>query len=180
MINEQPIDERFRDSETGKLIDHCLVCNNELVLSGSEYFVERIFRRVPNLEIVEPIFEYAMCKSCAENMREDLSKESLKNIEAYFMGNLQKNEFTQASTETCLMTGKSINASTEFSFHAHCQGDKMLESIFPYAISDQATDEISELLSQETVDQLDDFKGKYFTGPPELADILNPKRFVPL
>ena len=179
-MNEQPIDERFRDAETGNLIDQCLVCKKELVLSNSEYFVERIFRRVPNLEIVEPIFEYAMCKACAEDMRKDLSNESLKNIESYFLSNLQKNEFTQASTDKCLMTGKDINESAEFSFHAHCQGDKLLPSIFPYAISDQAMEEISELLSQETVDQLDDFKGKYFTGPPELADILNPKRFVPL
>ena len=179
-MNEKSIDDRFRDSETGKLIDHCLVCKSELVLSGSEYFVERIFRRVPDLEIIEPIFEYAMCKACAENMRNDLSKESLRSIEAYFVNNLQKNEFTASNTDTCLMTGKPIESSAEFSFHAHCLGDKMMESIFPYAISDKAMDEISELLSQETIDQLDDFKGKYFTGPPELADILNPKRFVPL
>lgn len=179
-MNEQPIDERFKDSETGDFIDHCLVCSKELVVSESEYFIERIFRMLPTMEMVEPIFEYAMCKTCAENMRNDLSKESMKNIESYFLGNLQKNEFKASHTEHCLMTNKPIIESTEFSFHAHCKGDKMLESIFPYAISDKAMDEISELLSQETIDQLDDFKGKYFTGPPELAEILNPRRFVPI
>ncbi len=41
-------------------------------------------------------------------------------------------------------------------------------------------EEISQLLSPETIDELDRFKGKYFNGPPELAEILNSRRFVPL
>jgi hypothetical protein len=54
----------------------------------------------------------------------------------------------------------------------------MLESIFPYAVSDEAMDQISELLSKETLDELDDFKGKYFNGPPEIAELINPKRLL--
>ena len=71
-MNELPIDARFRDSDTGELIANCLVCNKELVKSQSEYFVERIFRRLPKLGIVEPIFEYAMCSSCGNNYRKIL------------------------------------------------------------------------------------------------------------
>ncbi len=179
-MNELPIDARFRDSDTGELIANCLVCNKELVKSQSEYFVERIFRRLPKLGIVEPIFEYAMCSSCAETMRKQLSKDSLMKIEAYFMENLQVHANAHSNTENCLMTGNTIESSAEFSFHAHCKGDQMLQSIFPYAISNQAMEEISQLLSPETIDELDRFKGKYFNGPPELAEILNSRRFVPL
>lgn len=179
-MKEEEIDPRFFNSETGTPFERCLVCSKELVDSGEDYFVERIFRRVEALQLLEPIFEYAVCSGCANDMRKDLSKESLRNIEQYFNEKLALQRFNRSHDplEKCLLTGKSIGQSTEFSYHAHCHGNKMLHSVFPYAISDEAMDEMSELLSDETTDQLDDFKNKHFTGPPEIASLINPKRLI--
>ncbi len=181
-MKESNIDPRFYNSETGKPFETCLVCSASLQESGDDYFVERIFRRVPNLGITEAIFEYGMCMPCAEQMRKELSEESRKKVEHYFEQRLSERdpESGEPDMEICLLTGTPIADSIEFSYHVHCRGDRMVHSIFPYAVSEIAMEEISTLLSDETIDQLDDFKGKYFTGPPEYADLLNPKRLIPL
>lgn len=182
IMEEREIDERFKNQQDLDAFKHCLVCQKELIESNSAYFIERIFRRVDKLDVNEAIFEYAMCEPCAHALRKDLSKESLENIENYFTQNLNRHgaQAARFGTEKCLMTGAPISNAKEYSIHAHCKGSKMIHSIFPYAISDAAMDEMSELLSNETLDILDNFKGKYFTGPPEVAELLNPKRLLPL
>lgn len=180
-FEENPIDERFYNSETNAPFETCLVCSKN-VKDGGDYFVERIFRKLPGEDgSVEPLFEYAMCQPCAENLRKELSEESLSNIESYFLSKVSrlKSEGISPSTDYCLLTGKAIADSQEFSFHAHCKGNMLQMSLFPYALSDEAMDEISGLLSNDTTDQLDDFKGRFFTGPPEFAELLNPKRLIP-
>jgi hypothetical protein len=180
MMETSPIDQHLYNAETGAPFERCLVCPQAVQTTGEEYFVERIFRRLPELALIEPIFEYAMCAACAEDMRKEVSSESMKSIQSLFEERLKTLGIPpfEDRFETCLLTGKPIAASSEFSYHGHCQGDRMLRSIFPYAISDEAMNLIGDLLSDKTIDQLDDFKGRYFTGPPELAAILNPKRLL--
>jgi hypothetical protein len=52
------------------------------------------------------------------------------------------------------------------------QGDKMLVGEFPYIISLEAMEELTELLSDETKDEFDDFKKNLLGGPPELEELL--------
>lgn len=180
---DYPIDERFLDADHNAPFERCLVCDKNVLSSGTDYFIERIFRRLSDApEQAEVIFEYAMCSECAEQLRESLSKSSRARIEALFTERLAGKQIKELNESTleCLLTDKPISQAQEFSFHAHCRGDRLVHSLFPYAISDDGMDEISALLSNETLDMLDDFKGRYFSGPPEVAELLNPKRFVPL
>jgi hypothetical protein len=154
-----------------------------VISSGEDYFIERIFRRLPHAnDAIEALFEYAMCSGCAENLRQELSDSSKRSIETLFTERLSNKEMStfEESTNHCLLTNKPIALAQEFSFHAHCNGSRLIHSFFPYAISDDGMDEIGAVLSNDTLGFLDDFKGKYFSGPPELADLLNPKRFIPL
>lgn len=179
------IPKELHNSETDAPFQRCMSCDRDLLDGEVEYFVERIFRTVPDLDITEALFEYAMCMPCAESFRDQMSKESRERIEAYFIEGVQRNRWKTLDEDgntlgTCILTGKSISECSEYSYHAYCKGDQLMEVAAPYAVSDLAMDEISELLSAETADELDDFKGKYFTGPPELADLINPKRLIPL
>lgn len=177
------ITEDFRKSDTAEPFDKCLVCSKNIIETGEDYFIERIMRRVPEFGMVETLFEYAMCMPCAAQMRNEMSEESMQRIEEYFKSRISAidpEDNREKPLEKCLLTGKSILESQEFSYHAHCRGGEMIKSIFPYAISDDAMDEISELLSNDTIDELDNFKGKYFTGPPEIAKLINPKRLIPI
>ena len=183
MSMSRDITPEFLKSDTQTPFDSCLVCAKDVISSGEDYFIERIMRKVPDFGVTETLFEYAMCMDCASNMKEEISEESMKSIEAFFILLIMSiDPFDRLINplEKCLLTGKRIDDSLEFSYHAHCRGTEILESIFPYAVSDEAMDQISELLSKETLDELNDFKGKYFNGPPEIAALINPKRLLPI
>lgn len=178
-----PIISEFFNSETNRPFESCLMCAKQLLTTEEDYFIERIFRRLVTLNITEPIFEYAVCMTCAKQFKEKLSAASQQSVELYYRSKFESLtiDLSTAPAERlthCLFTAKPIIDCSEFSYHAHCSGSNMMISIFPYAVSDSAMDEISALLSQETLDELDDFKGKYFGGPPELAEFINPKRLV--
>lgn len=178
-----PLDSRFLDAEDGTPFERCMVCDKSVITSGEDYFIERIFRRLPENEgATEALFEYAMCARCADDLRKKLSEASKVSIEQLFTDRLNSKQMLgiEESTKYCLLTGKPIDQALEFSYHAHCNRDRLIHSFFPYAISDDGMDEIGALLSDETLGFLDDFKGRHFSGPPELADFLNPKRLIPL
>jgi hypothetical protein len=173
----------FYNSETNRPFDQCLVCSKALTDPSEAYFVEKIFRRSFAYD-TEPelLFEYAVCENCTATLRNELSKSSLKAIEQFFQNTLtalpsmeEKDKLSQ-----CLITRKPIAKCESYSFHARFVGPFLQESVYPYAISDEAVEAISALLSKETLDVLDNFKGRYFSGPPELADLINPKRLLPL
>lgn len=185
MLHEETgIDQKFFNSETQAPFESCTVCGKHLG-SGEEYFVERIFRRVPAMDIVETLFEYAMCFDCAAQLRNKMSRESLGNMEAFFNERLMENDAflslpPDQRLDRCMITGKEIKDSSEFSFHGHFRNGKLVTSFFPFAMSDDAMDLVSALLSVQTLEELDDFKGEYFTGPPEVSRLLKSRRFVPL
>ena len=179
------IDKRFRNSETGGYFEHCLVCHENVLENEKDYFIEKIIRRIKSLNLTEVLFEYAICMDCAQDMRKKISQHSMIQIETYFNQNARLNERnsidlkTHQTTENCLFTGKPIPNCDEFSLHARCEGKQMIVSIFPYAVSDDAMDAMSEILSAETMDELDRFKKTHFNGPPELFELLSPKRLLP-
>jgi hypothetical protein len=179
------IDKRYRNSETGGYFEQCLVCYENVLENEKDYFIEKIIRRIKSLNLTEVLFEYAICMDCAQDMRKKISKHSMVQMETFFHKNARLHERnseeleTQKTTEKCLFTGKSIAECDEFSLHAHCNGKEMILSLFPYAVSDDAMDTMSELLSAETLDELDRFKKTHFNGPPELAELLSPKRLIP-
>lgn len=179
-----PIDiSVFWNAETGLPFDDCLVCSQSLHEPAMVYYVEKIFRKPFNAEgELELLFEYAICEPCTTSLRKSLSKSSLESIEQFFKKTLLAlPSLSEAEKLTkCLITRKPISHCESYSFHARFKGDRLNDSIHPYAISDEAVEAISELLSKETLDVLDDFKGRYFSGPPELAGLINPKRLLPL
>lgn len=180
MDEDIPITALFYNSDTNQPFANCMVCDVDLTSPTQEYFIEKIMRKVPQLDVHETLFEYAICMDCGTQFRSKMSIESMKNVETYFRAKLAERPPTKQSLDSCLLTGNAIESCKEYSYHAHCRGGKMLISIFPYAISDEAMDELAELLSPETNDELDDFKSKHFNGPPEIAELINPKRLLPI
>ena len=171
----------FHKSDGG-LLTHCIMCNKPLLQPAKEYLIEKVFRNFPEFKKTEVIFEYAMCLVCAEAMRNELSTESKARIEKYFAAhvNLEKRQsllhpkhapFSHWIKE-CLVKGEPIKKSNEYSLYAHAYGKQLVYDLFPHAISGKAMEEVNELLSVKTREVLDDFIGKHFSGPPEVAEIL--------
>jgi len=184
------IPEEFYSIDTEKPFTNCMVCDRNLQENGVQYIVEKAIKRYPKQNINNVLFEYAMCLDCAESIKGDLSEESMQNLQTYFENNmdaekrskliLNDNEEPEINEwiSGCLIKGTPSNDLTEYVICGQFEGDKMLVSIFPYIIGNDAMEEMSELLSQKTLDELDDFMGKYFTGPPEIEEILKSPKFV--
>lgn len=178
----------FHSFDSKKQFDHCIECDKYLLDDTTEYFIEKAVKKYEGFSAHDVIFEYAICLSCAERMRKSMSKESMQSLERYFMENIKMENRIQLmnsdSSEPqdwlneCMITGKSRSDLNEYQLFAHCKGNKMILGQMPYLVSGETLEAVSELLSNETLDELDDFSRRHFGPPPELAKELPIRRVV--
>jgi hypothetical protein len=191
MDSERP-DDRYNVIEIPKMFktfvseayfSNCITCDKYLLDDDTEYVIEKVISH-GNVEL-----EYSMCLDCVEKMRQKMSKESMERVNKYFEENFNfyaKRYDLLASQSSniddyissCLFKDKSIHEMDEYQLLGHCRGDKMLLSVFPYIVCKDAIEEVQELLSVKTREELDDFTDKYFGLPPDLKEILRSKRPV--
>lgn len=74
--------------------------------------------------------------------------------------------------DRCLVKGTPITELEEYQVLAHCDGKDLLFTLFPYAIGGEAINEISLLLSNKTLGEIDGFMDDHFGLPPELRKLL--------
>jgi len=176
------IPKLFQSYKDEKLFEHCISCNKYLLQDDTHYIIEKAIRNYPNLNSKDVIFEYAMCFDCVEKMREEISEESMNNINKYFNENVISIPIFVSTQEIvpdinkyiekCLVTGESITTLNEYVIQAYCISDKLDLTFFPYMISEKVMNDITNLLSNKTLDFLNGFMDKHFGYPPELNDIL--------
>ncbi|MBT1705019.1 hypothetical protein [Chryseosolibacter indicus] len=182
------IPKTFRNSETGKLFSNCLVCEKYLLNEGTPYVIEKAVKQHHEVKVKEVIFEYAMCMECVVVMNNALSNESRERIQNYFAENTNleyrseellkhKSLRTNRWVSHCLIKKTPISKSPEYQLVAQCDGKYMVFTAMPFALSMEAMGEISSLLSAKSLGEMDDFIGRYFTGPPEVSEILK-KRLI--
>lgn len=179
----------FYDTINQHPFETCTICNKPLLLSQVDYIIEKAFRKNPLTGKMDIILEYAICWDCALDTTSRYSKHSRKNLEMYFMKNvnLQQRftEFQKMNNEEiydsmlnrCVIKSLHVSELDEYQIMGQFTGNKMSLEMPPYMLSGLAIDEMSDLLSNQTLDELDDFTGKYLTGPPEISNLLKaPKR----
>jgi hypothetical protein len=177
----EPIPKRFYPEKSEKPFDKCIMCEKYLLGEGTLYMIEKAYRRYPALDTEAVIFEYAICKECAENMRSELSEESRQRIDSYFAKNVdfEKRMRTMLDDKpdldkyisSCAVKQTPAEQAEEYVICAQCDGCDIVYSAFPYMIGGEAMEEVSELLSLKTRDVLDDFIDRHLSGPPELREL---------
>jgi len=173
--DREEMPRELHDAE-GKLFTVCKQCGKNLLDPPTSYTMEKVFKRYPNTDSPQILFEYAVCDECVGGMRDEFSEESTANIQNYFaahMANfddLEERDLT-SRLNTCMIKGSGLEQEQEFAIVARGHGNQMLKSHYPFAIGLNAMDEISELLSEKTRDLLDDFVERNFTGPPEYETV---------
>jgi hypothetical protein len=70
--------------------------------------------------------------------------------------------------DACIVHGTAPEEMDEYQILGHCVGDEMLVTHLPLMIGSAAMDEVAQLLSNETLDELGGFRDEYFGLPPEL------------
>ena len=172
----------FFDTVNEEPIQQCQMCEKDLYHGNEPYLIEKAFRKK------EVIFEYAVCMPCAEKMRGEMSKHSTRAVELYMLENarfqeramdLRDKEYdTDEWLSRCLVKNEHRNEQEEYQIYGMFQGDKMIQNQFPYMMSGAALEEMQEILSPETKDEIDRFKDEFFNIPPELADLFKDPKFT--
>lgn len=189
--NAFEIPKVFNSDLTGAPFNHCISCDKKILDDNSPYVIEKALKTYGSLNSYSTIFEYAMCMPCVNNLKGNISELSMQRMNEYFMQNVnfqkKMSQMENLSEDTiierlnsCLVNDLPVSEINECQVYAYCIGDKLIVQEFPYMVSGQALDEIVELLSPETLDDLDRLKNELVGGPSEFQDLLQsgPKVFI--
>jgi len=176
------IPEKFHNSLTEAPFAECQVCSKQLG-DNEEYMIEKAYHRDLETGGEQLVFEYAICRPCAEKLRATLSKESLSNIEGFFMEKAvamrEEGSFIDNhQIDRCMLSGKPTTDCQEYQIYAHCIGSQLKPMEGMYMLSEEIMEEVQELISEETRDELDRFSETYLGGPPELEELFSGKRLI--
>lgn len=184
-----PLSDVFHASDTGEPFDACLMCERPLLDPQTEYVIEKACRRFEAYDVTETVFEYALCLSCHVEVAASLSDASRQQCETYFTDRVdlrarasslltRAQETAPAGTDNpvdvrpwidaCIAHGTPVRELKEYQILAHCVGNDLVLSHMPLVVGGRAMDELTQLLSQETIDALGGFREEHFGVPPEL------------
>jgi len=190
IVNEYiKIPPLFYSTDTDKPFTNCISCEKDLLKPQSPYVIEKAIKQYPEYNATDVIFEYAMCMECYQNINESLSTESKTNIENYFTENvdlgerrksLLKNEELSISdwTSNCIIKGTHVTELTEYQIACQCDGEYLLFTHMPFIIGNIALDEMTQLLSNQTVGEIGGFYDKFFSPDPDIKKLFDEPKFI--
>ncbi len=172
------IPRELYSTETGAPFSECLVCGRPLGESA-EYMVEKAVRKYSDYDLQDTVFEYAVCIACYQTLSASFSMESRQAVDGFFAERVDQQERLERLSDvptndlapwigSCLLTGTPADSLEEYQIVAHCFGEHLVVGPAPFLIGGPAIDEITGLLSNETLDELGGFRDQYFGLPPEL------------
>ncbi len=169
------IPKAFHSFENEGLFTHCIECERELLKGDCDYVIEKAVRNYQGFKAEDVIFDYAICIDCAIEIQKRMSKESMQKIQEYMQVQLLKGQRELQNRDLtdvdglyskCMFTDEDKSNCEEYQVFAFCRGDKLNLQMPPYMVSGPILDEISELLSDETRDELNGFFNKHFSPAP--------------
>jgi hypothetical protein len=179
----------FHCSETDAPFSHCTICNHELINHNIPYVIEKAIKYYTENKVKDIIFEYALCFNCLEKMRNSLSDESKTGIDQFIMGSsdLEKRRQMLLNRDSldvndwissCIVNNSDIDDLPEYQIMCQCQGQHMLYTDMPFMLSCHAAEQMQELLSKKTKDELDRFYDDFLGLPPDLKEFFKTKTII--
>lgn len=165
------IPKLFYSEETEAPFAHCIDCDCALLPGEQDYTVQKVFVRD------EAVFEYAMCRPCAEKLRTQLSQETQTAYSEFLFASadlslrlplvLEPEDRTYEDwVENCLVCAKPRSDCYRFSLCGVFNGSSLVLGEFPAVICEDCEKQLSELTSKETQDRWNQFVEENFDGPP--------------
>ena len=176
----------FYESISGKPFEKCQVCEKSLLSPNTNYIIEKAYRKNPVNNKVEPLFELSICLDCAKDLFNRFSDESKEKINQFFtennrmlgiLTNRPEEDRVENYISKCSVLGTPVHELDEYQIYGQFRGNHLMLDMPPYMISSPVMDDVQDLLSEKTLEELDDFTGDYLTGPPEFREFFKaPKR----
>ena len=174
----------FQSTESGQPFDRCAACDKYLLDDDSQYVIEKAFRSYRGFDARETVFEYALCVDCRDDLMSEFSEESSQRIRAYFESRIDHEarrqrlltaDVTEASLSpwisSCIVSGEPVEDLDEYQVYCECMGPYMLYTYAPFLIGGKVMDEVADLLSNKTLDELNGFADDILGLPPELEEL---------
>lgn len=183
------VPKMFYSDATGERFLTCTMCGKELLQNDTPYLIEKAFKVHHDFNFTDTVFEYAICMHCHLKMQQHISKESKKRMAEFFskntdlMGRMLKfykeDDFGVDSwLSKCIVKDTDRAGLREYQVSAQFVGDKMVFTEFPIMLSGEAVDELVQLLSPETLGEMDDFTDRFLGLPPEFKKALKDRDVV--
>ncbi|MFT5499501.1 MAG: hypothetical protein ACI9TH_004917 [Kiritimatiellia bacterium] len=154
----QLIPPELHSMETDQPFTHCVDCGQELRENYGEYMVQKAQHRG------ETIFEFALCNTCHDHIRQGFSKETVERLNQYF--GLQ--DFAGEGLRSCLDCGRRREDVDSFTMAGSCYGPFLAAGMM---ICSECQTNIQDLISEQTRKSWDDWVGKTFPCAPESEDV---------
>lgn len=180
----EPVPEIFRSTETGRPFERCAMCDRFLLDAGTTYIVEKAFRSYKGFDARETVFEYALCTDCRDSLTAELSTESRQRIQDYFESRVdivaRRHRLVDSDPSgvrlgpwisRCLVSDEPVGEMDEFQVYCECDGPHMLYGYSPFLLGGKVMDQIADLLSNKTLDELNGFADDILGLPPELEEL---------
>ncbi len=183
------IPERFYSDAEGKPFEFCQVCGKYLLDEGTSYVVEKALKNYQSHDFYSTIFEYAICLDCHTTIQKGMSAESFQNLQKYYTAIVAEkgrqaivinmNDFKLDNwLSKCFFTGDPIDEMEEYQVVAQFNGSKMVMNMPPMIIGESAIEEMSHLLSDKTIDEMNGFKQQFLGPDPELEEFIFGKKLI--
>ena len=142
--------------------------------------IEKAVMNYPGYSAHDVIFDFAICMDCAMAFQKKMSKSSRAAIEKYMTEQVDFQKRSDALMKgdktivdclnQCMISGERRENCEEYQMVAFCRGEKIHKSVPPYVISHHVLKELSELISDQTQDDMDGFYKKHFSPSPGLFE----------
>jgi hypothetical protein len=185
------IPSRFYSDSEGKPFEFCQVCGKSLLKAGVSYVVEKAMKNYTGYDFTSTIYELAICTDCHQNVQKGMSEESMTNLQNYYQAIMQQKAQQSIYIDLrtfnldewlskCFFKGGSISEMDEYQVVAQFEGDKMLMNTPPMIIGSVAMNEMAALMSDKTIDDMNDFRSRFMGPSPELEELIYGKKLIML
>ena len=165
------------------------MCGKFLLTEGTTYVVEKAIKNYKDYDVNSTIFEFAVCIDCHTKVQQGMSDESLANLHRYYQhimaekGNQPividvRNFNLDDWLSKCFFKGDEIKEMNEYQLVAQFNGNKMLMNMPPMIIGEKAMEEMAELLSDKTIDEMNGFREKFLGPSPEIEELIYGKKLI--
>jgi hypothetical protein len=182
-MDENDIPENLYAEDSQQPHQHCMICNTHLH-EHANYGIQKVYKNYPDQEEPQVLFDFALCMPCMEKARAELSIESRQRIDAFMRSKMLDLSYDgidpreRYKEKQCTLSGQALSEAGDYQVMAICSGNKLIDS--PIYISGEILEEIHELLSAKSKDELDRFTENNLDWPPELKALIKQGDWLPL
>ena len=178
----------YSDSE-GKPFKNCQVCGKYLLDEDTTYMVEKAFKNYEGYDFNTTIFEYAICLECHMKVQESMSTESTEKLKQFYFRILAEKGSNPVTIDLnnfnldnwlskCFFTGDTVAGMKEYQLVGQFKGTKMIMNTPPLIVGEAAMEEMSGLLSDKTIDEMNGFREQFLGPDPEIEELIFGKKLI--